>query len=116
MGYLTYYKMQVVPEEKLIEVYNDLPGFDSIDEGDLGWLEEDGMFMGEPTTWYDCEKDIVAAAEKHPDVLIILDGEGEEQGDIWRAFARGDKFEIYHAPKWIAPDKPLFDYDEGDCC
>jgi len=39
-------------------------------------------------TWYKFSDDIAKLSLKFPDVLFILSGEGEESGDIWRAYYR----------------------------
>lgn len=35
--------------------------------------------------WYDWEKDLETLSKQFPHVVIVVDGVGEEPGDIWRA-------------------------------
>ena len=41
--------------------------------------------------WYDCEKDMKVYSKKHPNVVFCIDGEGEESGDIWKAYFKDGK-------------------------
>lgn len=41
--------------------------------------------------WYDCEKDMKSYSKKHPEVVFLIDGEGEESGDIWKAYFQNGK-------------------------
>jgi hypothetical protein len=40
----------------------------------------------ESCKWYDYEKDMKAVSKKYPTTIFILEGEGEESGDIWKAY------------------------------
>ncbi len=40
-------------------------------------------FDDEPVRWYDLGTDMAEASARIPGVLLILDAEGEETGDIW---------------------------------
>ena len=52
-----------------------------IDDGDkLGYVFEDGC------KWYECNEDMITISKKFPNVLFQLDGNGEEDGDLWRNF------------------------------
>jgi hypothetical protein len=41
--------------------------------------------------WYDCEKDMKSYSKRHPQVIFCIDGEGEESGDIWKAYFQNGK-------------------------
>ena len=36
--------------------------------------------------WYSYEKDMTAYSKNYPNTMFILSGEGEESGDIWKAW------------------------------
>ena len=97
MGYYTRFEL---------EVYQEPEGFDP-DMLDLFMMKEqkkndnfiytfkciDGSFedqMGE-TKWYEFDEDMKVLAKKFPDVVFKLSGEGEETGDIWNKYYKGDK-------------------------
>ena len=46
------------------------------------------LFDGEPRKWYEHDEEMLKASLEHPGVVFVLDGDGEEPGDIWRTFYR----------------------------
>lgn len=92
MGYYTNYKMIVLDEngrdtdsaENPVFEDKDLYGSEvsvqQIIEGDL-----------DACKWYDHDKDMIEYSKRFPDFVFILDGEGEESGDIWRKFYKNGK-------------------------
>ena len=40
----------------------------------------------EPTKWYDYEAEMLALSKKYPDVIFLLEGEGEETLDSWKDY------------------------------
>lgn len=75
MGYNTYYRLEVVPETKLVT---------AIESEEI--LSEVFLYSGiayEWNKWYEHEKDMLEISERHPDVEFILHGEGEERDDNW---------------------------------
>lgn len=36
--------------------------------------------------WYDCEADMIALSARFPEFFFALNGNGEEQGDMWNAY------------------------------
>jgi hypothetical protein len=47
----------------------------------------------EPCKWYENEKDMRAASLRFPGVLLTLEGEGEEPGDMWRKHFRDGRMQ-----------------------
>ena len=58
--------------------------------------------------WYDWDKNLASVSAAFPDVLFILDGMGEENPDIWRAWAMAGRVEQVTAtilapqPDWVS--------------
>lgn len=48
--------------------------------GDRFWFGKDEC------TWYNHQEELEAASAKHRDIVFVLDGEGDDCGDIWREF------------------------------
>ena len=101
MGYLTYFHLRMEGSEEAIEkAKSDLLAID--DDFDILWEE------GETFKWYDWEKDMTLIASRNPEVLFILDGDGEETDDLWQWRGKGKETE-YHT--WCIPpfeNKNLF--------
>lgn len=48
-------------------------------------------------SWYDYEKDMVKLSKEYPFVEFLIEGEGEEAGDIWRAKCQNGVFKKQQA-------------------
>lgn len=71
------------------------------------YVHKDGtysLFGGESLKWYEHEEEMVELSKRYPTMVFILDGDGEEQGDIWRKFFLNGKMhewrqeEVYRPP------------------
>jgi hypothetical protein len=82
MGYYTDYNLSihsgVVHFEGLVEILEEISGY----EWDLN-VTNSAWMNGK---WYDHDEHMVRLSKMFPDVTFQLDGEGEESGDIWRAW------------------------------
>jgi hypothetical protein len=45
----------------------------------------------EECKWYSCVEDVLKLSKEHPDILFLLEGEGEEAGDIWKFYAKNGR-------------------------
>lgn len=61
--------------------------------------------------WYQWEQDISVLAQQFPEATFVLYGNGEEDGDIWRAFFKGDQVEVQDG-EITYPEAP--DFVEAD--
>ena len=98
MGYYTVFTLQTQPALDYVnEVQDALAKF-------AGGCEE-YVNSGEGAKWYDHQDHMLELSRQMPDVLFILDGEGEGVGDQWRKFFRNGQAEVHRA-EWTAPEKP----------
>lgn len=44
--------------------------------------------------WYDWQEHIKQVSKKFPGVVIKVEGEGEENGHIWKAYAKDGKLQV----------------------
>ena len=80
MGYDTSFSLRLVkgdPAEydKFIEKLRKKSGYDGLCDGDC--------YDGEGIHWYDHEKDLKSVTKKFPDLIIEVNGVGEDYDDIW---------------------------------
>lgn len=90
MGYYTQYKLSVV------DIKGSKYELERIDDLDPDMLENfskltDGYIdtyhcLEEPQKWYDHPTHMKNISIAYPDYTFVLEGEGEENGDIWIAF------------------------------
>lgn len=90
MGYRTNYSLNwECDEDKTITVASDR--YSNADFLDTLLRDE---FLDD-VKWYEWESDMIALAKENPDVLFILDGDGEESGDIWEFRIKGNQSEFH---------------------
>lgn len=78
MGYYTYYEcLNSDVEKELIQAKID----EIRNAGEYDFCEE--LFAGEPTKWYDSDKDLKRLSEALPGIIIRIEGSGEDSGDLW---------------------------------
>lgn len=91
MGYYTKHTFR----HSLLDgtIKDDLPeeviGFLDRNEGEQA-SEIKYAFDGSECKWYNHKEDMIWLSEQFPSILMILDGAGEEAGDLWRElFCKG---------------------------
>ena len=47
--------------------------------------------------WYDHREKMIDYSKKHPNVLFLLEGEGEESGDQWKEYYQNGKVQRCNA-------------------
>lgn len=96
MGYYTNYSISTNSaehDEEIIQEIVELSGYDDTFENEC--------------KWYDHEENVQEISAKWPDVLITLEGEGEESGDLWIKYFKGGKMQ--KCPAKVSYDE----YDEN---
>lgn len=94
MGYLTRYNLeklqQVKPDGKLVPV-------DGATEEQIYRYAEDnyfGFISEESCKWYEWADDMATISKEFPNVLFTLTGEGEDSGDLWKAYCFNGEQEL----------------------
>lgn len=86
MGYYTRFELEVnVGRDSDVdyeEVVEDVVGYHPFDD---------------ETKWYSFKEDMKDVSKLHPKALFELSGEGEESGDIWKAYFRDGKMQMCRA-------------------
>ena len=95
MGYYTYYGLTILGEDDKVESFKkdlleqseDSTGVPDSDLSEL--LESEYVYakLYDITDWID------EVAPKHPDILIMLSGDGEDSDDSWETRWRGNDSE-----------------------
>lgn len=81
MGYYTTHKLSIISENDL-----DVDFEQEIQEHTNGCA-----IFEDSTKWYDCEDDMKEYSKKYPTIVFVIDGEGEESGDIWKAYFKNGR-------------------------
>ena len=56
--------------------------------------------------WYNRFKDMETVSKEFPDVTLFLEGDGEEQGDVWKAIFKNGKSKVVK-PEVVWPELKL---------
>lgn len=109
MGYYTRFEGGVSGPTELLEIFKrDADKGATYGEYNMpleDWLYE--FFGGDTAKWYRWSEDMAQVSSRYPHLLFWLEGEGEESGDIWKAWARNGK--VVTAQAKIVFDEPDLD-------
>jgi hypothetical protein len=97
MGYYTYYTLEVEggPAEQRCPTCGNI--------GEWDWKEMIAKFLGEKhgygeyytfedsCKWYECDKDMLEFSQLYPEYTFIIEGDGEDTDDRWRAYYKNGK-------------------------
>lgn len=89
MGYYTFYAISTFEEltetEKniVVDFFTQKDLIDYVFDSDLGTYGE--------AKWYEHNEDMLELSKILPHVTFELDGEGEENGDLWRTYYKNGK-------------------------
>lgn len=99
MSYYTYYTINFEGDDEKCEAFKkELIEISKDDEGEPNEsLITLLRYGGEEARLYDIEDWITSVAPHHPDVLVILSGDGEEPEDIWEERWKGNFAEYQRA-------------------
>lgn len=97
MGYYTRYELAI-----------DVPDVDAPRPVDADTLrqklyQKTGYSLTDECKWYDHEEHMREFSKEYPHVLFTLDGDGEENGDIWRKYFKNGKMQFEKQAKWEPP-------------
>ena len=110
MGYYTRFSGGVTGPPELLNVFSA----DAAEGVTYGrhdaelddWLTGD-FFGGDTAKWYGWKEDLVDVSKRYPNLLFFLEGEGEEPGDMWKAWARNGR--VVETKARIVFDEPDLD-------
>lgn len=81
MGYYTKHELTVIGDQD-----------NSIEhEKQISELADYSSCFDDEIKWYGCEEDMINYSLKYPELTFLIDGEGEESGDIWKAYFKNGK-------------------------
>ncbi len=98
MGYYTNYEISIQKHNSVIDVHSE----DFIDMvvtrlSEISDYEFDKDLSQYGIKWYDWEEHMRKLSSEIPSVLFIVNGVGEEDGDIWRAYITNGKCQLESA-------------------
>lgn len=112
MGYYTYYNLDLYGKDEDVErceesFRKELSGVGYCDDEIEGFLDGDALEAKGSCVESICE----TVAKTHPDVLIVLSGDGECSDDLWEARFKGDLYERqdFTIPPFTTPELQIPD-------
>ena len=89
MGYYTTYTLSATQgydkQEEIEEKLQEISG------NSIGFGRDDSY------KWYDHEHDMKDISKIYPETTFLLEGQGEESGDIWRKYFKNGKMQVCKA-------------------
>ncbi len=85
MGYLTLFK--ITYSERHEEIRNYAYDLSKLNENNNGFYYNDEEYV----KWYKYQKDMLGLSRQFPDVLITVNGEGEDRDDLWIQYFKNGK-------------------------
>lgn len=86
MGYYTDYTVYTYPDKyikNVVERINELEDYEIFDIEEINEYDTQAI-TEESQKWYDYQEQCLEISKEFPTLLICVEGEGEETGDIWR--------------------------------
>lgn len=112
MGYYTRFTLKTENDNEVDPLLDDTRAKATLKQ--MSGYNWDDDTIDHECKWYDWEEHLTKVSEDFPDVIFILSGEGEEQGDVWNAYARNGVLETFSAniadigkPAWMGGDTAL---------
>jgi hypothetical protein len=107
MGYYTHFELKWDTEDPQLDM--EISHF--LDENSETYygLEPDGS-CADAVKWYSYDDDMIEMSRNFPTVLFTLSGEGEEAGDLWKAYYKNSKSQRVDA-KIVFPEPDLSYFD-----
>lgn len=111
MGYYTSFELDVIGEGTYnVEIKgavdengNPIKAFRSVPydvedmkneiANDVGY----SYMWGDTIKWYAHEADMKVFSKKYPEVVFVLEGKGEEPGDLWKKYFKNGKMQAAYA-------------------
>lgn len=103
MGYYTSFEISIEKHKSDIDVEDTnfiKTVVKRLNEISDYWFDED---LSQCIKWYDWETHMRQLSSEYPSVLFIVNGVGEEEGDIWRAYMTDGKCHLERAQISFAP-------------
>lgn len=104
MGYYTNYEINIETHNSGIDTSSEeFNGIIANRLSEISDYEFDDDLTMYNVKWYDWHEHMIALSNEYPSVLFIVDGNGEEDDDIWRAYITGGKSQVERARLSFAP-------------
>lgn len=100
MGYYTKFDIMMVPEvdtKKETEIMRAIAAKISKTNPSSISNDEARWCLNSELKWYNHNEHMIEVSKQFPDITFILDGEGEEHGDIWRKYYCNGEWEGVNA-------------------
>lgn len=81
MGYYTRYELTIISGDDGKTDY----------EKEISVLADYGNCFEDEIKWYNCKNDMLKFSKQHPKTTFLVQGFGEEDGDIWKCWFKNGK-------------------------
>ena len=104
MGYYTDYEIEVTGPADLDSLVKELQALSGYEDFNI----EDGIIRIYEVKWYDNHEHMEILSAKHPHLLFLVSGDGEEHDDYWKsAYCDSDRVHVVGKVSITYPDIDL---------
>lgn len=116
MGYYTQYKLKIEANLDIFSLIEE-DFHDGKIPTEYGTLKDIFPYMGDfsdECKWYGHNEDMLAISTQYPNVTFVLEGHGEETGDVWKKWYRNGNVHVSKPELVYEPPTTEFYNDVDD--
>ena len=97
MGYYTRFELSVDIPDHIETTETDIISNFRLENENAEYAIDDNGCTIQETKWYEWKDELLEFSKKYPECLFTMRGEGEESGDIWKAYVKNGKIQYTQA-------------------
>lgn len=97
MGYQTEYIISIESEHNQSDLLALLGALTDLTDYNFELSRDKTRLLSDSIKWYEWAEQITSISKDYPEWLILVEGKGEESGDVWKAYFKDGKKKVLQA-------------------